>query len=144
MHRSFAPTGNTPNHAVLDFSLNADASGGPASIQAALVTLQSRKGTVIPRVARVEFQPSTRSVRLVLFNANNAPGVIGAWVPLATGWNDVHVEWQSPGACTLRINGGPVQTLVNPLPNQKTGDVQITYDQAAMTGFLCLDALRVQ
>ncbi|HET8797385.1 MAG TPA: N,N-dimethylformamidase beta subunit family domain-containing protein, partial [Thermoanaerobaculia bacterium] len=144
MHRSFAPAGNTTNRAVLDFSLNADASGGPAGIQAALVTLQSRKGTVIPRVARVEFQPSTRSVRLVLFNANNAPGVTGAWVPLAAGWNDVHVEWQSPGACTLRINGGPVQTLVNPLSNQKTGDVQITYDQAAMTGFLCLDALRVQ
>lgn len=142
MHRGFAPTGNNMKHVELTFSLNADAGSAPdQTAAAAIVTLQSRKGTLVPRVARVEYQPATKSVRLVLFKANNASGVIGEWMPLATGWNTLRVEWRSPGASTLRVNDGPEQTLENPLSDQIAGDVLITHDHPSMSGYLCLDAL---
>lgn len=144
MRRGFAPTGNVMSHAALTFSLNADGSSGPGMQGAPVVTLQSRKGTAVPRVARVEIQPATKSVRLVLFNANNAATVLGPWMPLAAGWNTLHLEWRSPGPSSLRIGGGGAQTLANPLSGQVAGDVLITYDQPSASGYLCLDALSVE
>jgi hypothetical protein len=145
IRRGFAPTGNTMSRAELNFSLNADASSGPASAQLSLVTLQVRKKDVASRAARVEFQPSTKSVRLVLFNANNAATAIRTdWVPLTSGWNTIRMAWQSPGDATLRVNGGEAKTVVNPLADQSVGEVLIAYDQPSMSGSLCVDALSVQ
>jgi hypothetical protein len=145
MHRDFAPTGNTMQHVELTFSLNADGHSGPDQTEgAAVVTLQSRRGTVILRVARVEYQPATKRVRLVLFDANNAASILGEWIPLLTGWNTLRVEWRSPGASTLSVNHGPPRTLHNPLSDQIVGDVLITYDQPSTSGYLCLDALGIQ
>jgi hypothetical protein len=145
IRRGFAPTGNTTSRAEANFSVNADASSGSASAQLSLVTLQGRRGAVVSRAARVEFQPSTKSVRLVLFNANNGATLLRTdWVPLTSGWNTVQMAWQSPGAATLRVNGGAANTVVNPLADQSVGEVLISYDEPSMSGSLCVDALSVQ
>jgi hypothetical protein len=142
--RTFAPTHNTIKHATAKFALNADASSGPGTAPLSLLTLQSRANDVISRKARVVYEAGSKSVRLELFNASNGVSTRSDWVKLASGWNELALAWRSPGAVTLRLQGQIVATLTNPLPDQTVGEVTITYDQPAMTGYLCMDALSVE
>lgn len=144
IRRPFAPTGNTMTHATAKFSVNVDASNGAAGTQISLLTLQSRVNEVVSRRARVLYDAGTKSVRLELFNAANAVSARGEWTKLASGWNDVAMDWRSPGVVTLRVNQQVVQTLTNPLGDQAVGEVSITYDQPSMTGYVCMDALSVE
>lgn len=144
LRRSFAPTGRTMSDVEIRFHVDAHASSGPEAAQISLVTLQARRNEVVTRTARVEYEASTKGVRLALFGANNTVTVRGDWIPLAAGWNAVQFDWRSPGTAALHLNGAVVQTLSNPIARQTVGEVAITYDQPSMTGYLCVDALSVR
>ncbi|HEX8408971.1 MAG TPA: N,N-dimethylformamidase beta subunit family domain-containing protein [Thermoanaerobaculia bacterium] len=141
LSRNVAPTGNAMNPVVTRFSVNADGIGGPASALFDLVTLQSRASAVVTRAARLELDPSTRSVRLALFNAGGTVQARTSYVALGAGWQPVEIVWRSPGTATLRIGNGPPQSLQNPTAGQSVTEVLLAYDQPALTGHLCVDAL---
>lgn len=141
--RGFAPTGDLSREATLNFSLNADATSGPASAIVNVVTLQSRRNEVATRAARVELDPAAKAVRLTLFDLSNSTGSRTDWLPLRSGWNPIEVIWRSPGAATLRVNNGAPQTLINPFNSQGVGEVLISYEQVPVSGHLCVDALSI-
>lgn len=141
LSRNIAPTGNAMDPVVTRFSVNADGIGGPASALFDLVTLQARANSVVRRAARLEFDPSTRNVRLALFNANGTVQGRTDYVALGPGWQPVEIVWRSPGTATMRIGSGPLQTLQNPTAGQLVTEVLLAYDEPALTGHLCVDAL---
>lgn len=141
LSRNIAPTGNAMNPVVTRFFVNADGMGGPASALFDLVTLQARANSVVRRAARVEFDPSTRNVRLALFNAAGSIQARSDYVALGSGWQPVEITWRSPGTATMRVGGGPLQTLHNPAVGQFVTEVLLAYDEPGLTGYLCVDAL---
>ncbi|HEX8172606.1 MAG TPA: N,N-dimethylformamidase beta subunit family domain-containing protein [Thermoanaerobaculia bacterium] len=140
--RNFAPTFNTTSTVNLRLYVNAD---NMTRTDAAFgfLTLQLRKNRVNSRVARIDVDPATKSVRIVTFLANGNTASRGDWIALGSGWHSLQMSWHSPGAVTLQVDSGAVSTLQNSDATQVVNEAQLFYpaaESAGSTAYLCVDA----
>ena len=142
--RNFAPTGNAADRAELVFWINAGALSGPAGNAIVnLLTLQARRNNIPVRAARVELDAAGKRVRLTLFDPSSAAFATTAWLALDSAWNELTVNWRSPGTASLRVGTGQPHALQNPFSGQTVSELQVTYEQPTVTGHLCVDNLHV-
>lgn len=146
--RNFAPTANSLRDMHVRFYINADAVTTAVDETDQLLTIQQRQNRVNTRVARLDIMRAATGVQLRLsqYRLDANRGGSTPWMPLGgSGWHSVALRWQSPGAVTLQIDGGAVETIQNLENGQVANEIVLTRgeDKNRTNGFLCVDALAV-
>jgi hypothetical protein len=145
--RDFAPDHVGISTATVQFQLNADALMDTPTFSMPIVELIDET-TSLHVYAAVELQkrPQGKSIRLSLYRDNGSRSGTTSWEVLPPGWQQVVMEWRSPGTCRLDVGSSIHLQLENSEPGQGATEVMLEFagSELGATGSICLDALQLR
>lgn len=144
--RSFAPAGQSRDHAELRFYIKADDFQRRTSQPMPVVTLRNRSGETSQQVAHVEldFEGTTPRIRLARRGPDGSFAATPTWIPLTSGWHLIQTTWRSPGTLSLTVDESATLTLENPHSGQTANEMVIEFPATQMAtegGRFCIDAI---